>query len=982
MLESIVTVLSKHISIPLKELLSLFRFYWPSFFSLVFMLVFLWLSDQGQDILVHYITTDINSGYFFLAALFFISTLALVFFNWYFPLVNLSKLESKLSLMEEINLKEQGYQPLALFIPKYFAVITVLICGLPLANVIEKILFPSAAGSMKTTSVLILGCILFYFGRSLFDNRIARWSKSGNDSKYVWYLYIIPLLFTVLPYFINLIDGTHYTKYYFASLLISPLAFSLFVYAFISRSHVSTEQVLYTSKIGEEEETGKSKLKNMYLPTSTRYIHFMALIIAFVYVMLFIISNLSDNFAIFLGPIVVAISAIITLIGIANLLKYYITLNSENKLVYRIGIFGILFICYSSCTDQKFPINTMSNGCDSCERMKIEEHTDKWLDQLDSKCPADSTIYLVAAYGGGIRAAYWTNLVLAQHMDKYETFYDQVYSVTGASGGMIGAGLFVSMGKTKSNYNKHTKEVKYFYNHRDFLSPIVARYFGLDFIKTFFGFAPFTNIEDRHHKLYNIFRDRLEEVDTTVIFDTSIEDYIKEGSELSPLLMSTTAWSQKGKIGLYSPVKLSEEMNNINIDLIDTLKVKDEEKYDGSRRSISIGQSIFESARFPAASPPGSMAEGFQFVDAGYVDNLGAGTTIDLLEILTDKMIEKSMINRFKIKVLIIDSGEKEASKFENYPPLVNNLISFLNLRSGRHEDLLRSIKQSANDISMSQFGEISISVSNENLILNNRYTYKNETRKNIYPLGWYLSQIAIDSICAQSYKLELDSADYFYTANVERNLESWGIDSSIVYVDYDSNCDRKEVNIVLKNTVKINYDKYDFKKSELEYLMQDINIEKFISASNESDYTSALRREKNIMIAELDSLFPQLDNSLLNDRKNLIKMTAYLINEDLKGNKISAETIGTADGQRSEYRKPILAAEYLWKDGKMPSNFNNKELAMYRAINQNYYLEKVMPKLIPTIEIKEAKGIEYLEKERPDLRSSKTIFKVSKVKR
>ena len=51
-------------------------------------------------------------------------------------------------------------------------------------------------------------------------------------------------------------------------------------------------------------------------------------------------------------------------------------------------------------------------------------------------------VFMVSAEGGGIRAAYWTALVLATLQERTPDFAAHVFSISGVSGGSLGAGLF------------------------------------------------------------------------------------------------------------------------------------------------------------------------------------------------------------------------------------------------------------------------------------------------------------------------------------------------------------------------------------------------------------------------------------------------------------------------------------------------------------------------------------------------------------
>jgi len=72
----------------------------------------------------------------------------------------------------------------------------------------------------------------------------------------------------------------------------------------------------------------------------------------------------------------------------------------------------------------------------------IEGSFDDWLDAGDT---SEHTLFVVAAEGGGIYAAYFTAQVLAVIQDKHPQFADQLFAISGVSGGSVGAAIFVAL---------------------------------------------------------------------------------------------------------------------------------------------------------------------------------------------------------------------------------------------------------------------------------------------------------------------------------------------------------------------------------------------------------------------------------------------------------------------------------------------------------------------------------------------------------
>ena len=80
------------------------------------------------------------------------------------------------------------------------------------------------------------------------------------------------------------------------------------------------------------------------------------------------------------------------------------------------------------------------------ERLTPEARAAEWIAaRLGDIERADSyPMYIVAAAGGGVRAAYWTAGALARFADRDPAFAAQVFAVSGVSGGALGAAMFAA----------------------------------------------------------------------------------------------------------------------------------------------------------------------------------------------------------------------------------------------------------------------------------------------------------------------------------------------------------------------------------------------------------------------------------------------------------------------------------------------------------------------------------------------------------
>jgi hypothetical protein len=99
-------------------------------------------------------------------------------------------------------------------------------------------------------------------------------------------------------------------------------------------------------------------------------------------------------------------------------------------------------VVISRCADNH-EIRT-SKPLDPHTRQTLTLAFDKWYERMDAVYPKGRRIpvIIVAAEGGGIRAAYWTATALTGLTDQVPAFADHCFAISGVSGGSLGALLY------------------------------------------------------------------------------------------------------------------------------------------------------------------------------------------------------------------------------------------------------------------------------------------------------------------------------------------------------------------------------------------------------------------------------------------------------------------------------------------------------------------------------------------------------------
>ena len=304
-------------------------------------------------------------------------------------------------------------------------------------------------------------------------------------------------------------------------------------------------------------------------------------------------------------------------------------------------------------------------------------------------------VILVAASGGGIRAAYWTASTLAaleKRIDEKTSNGFTNYSLLPSrlSGGSVGAATYtalrrepLAMEKAGDILNQVRKVLG-----EDFLSPVVA---GLLFTDLAQRFIPVPiHWADRQHFLEksweNAFGSR-----PNLFSGAFASLYSGEYRNRLPSLLLNTTVVDSGRRAIISNIDVGSFT-----DTVDLMK----ENYSTQRLKLSAAAGA--SARFTYVSPAGSLETAedkkMRVVDGGYFENSGAATAMDLLNALMSEQKENDEKKLYPILILIRNNpgappicnrnqsneapGEPGAGEFLN--DLSSPIRALLNARTAR----------------------------------------------------------------------------------------------------------------------------------------------------------------------------------------------------------------------------------------------------------------------------------------------------------
>lgn len=432
---------------------------------------------------------------------------------------------------------------------------------------------------------------------------------------------------------------------------------------------------------------------------------------------LFILSTVS--FPQFLGAVAVICLALATWITEGCLLVYA---DKQTRLPLVLIVF-LLLVVFSRVNNNHsidmLPLQAKTN------RPDLTSHFEKWLAERDTTSDEEAEpypVFIIAAEGGGIRAAYWTAGILSAIQDQQPSFREHIYAVSSVSGGSLGAAIYLAMisDTLDNNSSFDYTAVSAAILGEDFLSPVVSSLVYPDLLQRILPLPIYRF--DRARALEASWEKAWKEVRQNDQMSRGFLKLWDTHPYRVPAFFLNTTQVETGTRAIISNVRIGDEFGQ-------TPDLGELTEY---RTRLSTATLL--SARFPFVTPGARLYHnpdiGFfgkwfssqddvwgHIVDGGYFENSGAATAYDILSSL--ESFERS--HNIRLYTLVV----KNDPKLKNKPMLWLNELrepptSLLKARSARVPYSIDVIKN--------HLGEDSV------IPLNMR-----ASRKEV-PLGWTLS--------------------------------------------------------------------------------------------------------------------------------------------------------------------------------------------------------------------------------------------------
>ena len=355
------------------------------------------------------------------------------------------------------------------------------------------------------------------------------------------------------------------------------------------------------------------------LPSGTRTAAVVSLALSLVLGLLFTFAPISVGRALGTVPIVLITAATWVLFGTGIL---YLGWRLRIPLLLLLLALAFLFSGLNDNHEVRLAgSDTRPKGTD----LTVQQQFQAWEQGMEGQ-----PIFLVAAEGGGIRAAYWTAAVLAR-LHEIPGFSQHVFAFSGVSGGSLGGAAYVALLHEEATKGQlpcgQMIDCVDDILGQDFLSPTLARMVAPDLGQRFLFFPiPFV---DRARALEDGWATAWRDVVHSDQLDQPFLSLWNVGREhkLPALLLNGTE-VETGRRLLTTNLGWTKGDFQDTYDLLGVLGA-----------DVPLKTAIHNSARFTYISPAGTLRpDGKEprghVVDGGYFENSGSTTALELLSLI------------------------------------------------------------------------------------------------------------------------------------------------------------------------------------------------------------------------------------------------------------------------------------------------------------------------------------------------------------
>jgi hypothetical protein len=301
--------------------------------------------------------------------------------------------------------------------------------------------------------------------------------------------------------------------------------------------------------------------------------------------------------------------------------------------------------------------------------------------------PEKLPVVLVATSGGGIAAAFWTATILTDLADKVPRFSNQLFAISGVSGGSLGSLVTVGLlgeGKLPAGCPSLRICAQRALG-ADFLAPTLGSLLYPDLMQRF---VPVPIFEDRAVALEKAWETSWRTVTADNRLQSSFLDLWPANHPWPALMLNGTSVRTGGR-SITSNVQLTGGDMALSMEAEDLLSM--------AGADVRASTAADNSARFPLFGPVGVLRQHAKanlplppaadlVVDGGYFEDFGATTLLEMLDVLHESAQRENIPVRFVV-IQIIGAPPVEISNMQSSAMprgLFGPLVTLLRTRDAR----------------------------------------------------------------------------------------------------------------------------------------------------------------------------------------------------------------------------------------------------------------------------------------------------------
>ncbi|MET3115682.1 hypothetical protein AAKU52_003434 [Pedobacter sp. CG_S7] len=702
--------------------------------ALFFLMV---ITNQGQDLLVTINTSDWGIFWFFSV------TTILALLNWHLPKIydNLDNPDLKKVTLTHLEFSKHKKEKLDF--ARFLGLLTFLIPAIGVLITMQSYHISYLAADVSPLVIFTVTCVLYF--SALNYNWLDYIFKPKGVFSFKRYAIAMALIFMAIIYFgqSEQTRAPFYLAYLSLNFYLLSLAFTITVSYRTSMTAVSKIPI-------------------------TPFIISAGLVVSFLFIacnfesIIFFLTRYDRFYTL---PIVIA-----SLIAYTLLFSFLLILGNRMKIQF-ITLF-LLFVIYKSFTgiSDFHKVHLVPKPANQIPATDLRIYSLQWLESRKAEITAFNEkyngkaypVFFVNAYGGGIKAAAWTTMVISRldqllrkNTEKgslYNDFQHYAFSYSGVSGGSIGLSLLCAA-RISNNENQLNDTLFYPENSlkiykNDFLTANLVGLFGRDALMSLIGFSWYPDRARIQEKNWEYHTSK-QGLNYAIMLGAGWHDPKKE----VPLFFSNTYDINTGFKGLVAPVILNKK------DFPGTILLQ--EMID-KNQDLRLSTAAFISARFPYISPTAKFNEQHHFTDGGTLEKSGAETSLQVLTVFKSVLDSlrsndesfKNLNIKFNFLSLpnsipVIDSLERVKNLYEPLAPAMG-ILNSTNGNTLKADSINRFLAQKNN------WNYFSINPTIKKIKVANVWP--------VLPLGWQISDYALEQMALSVN----DSKSLLYTILAE----------------------------------------------------------------------------------------------------------------------------------------------------------------------------------------------------------------------